>query len=580
MRYALRTSVSKGLKLAIFNSCDGLGLANSLSDLGIPQIIVMREPVPDPVAQSFLRYFLKAFARREPFYLAVRQAREQLQGLEGEFPCATWLPVIFQNPVALLIQWVHQRFSRGLAIGVGSAVVGLVAMTMTIATLPLPWGLPWQSSSPTPSTPLTPPTLDDSRFSLGERVLITAQSGSEKRAGTQAFASKDYATAITKFRSYLQGDRNDPEARIYLNNARAAQHGKWLRVAVSVPIGGNLNVDQEILRGVAQAQDDVNRRGGIGGKFLQVEIANDDNEQTVAAQKIAPQLIANPSILAVIGHNASEVSLAAAPIYNQGGLVMISPTSGANELSNLGEYIFRTVPSVRVDASNLAQYALKMAKKTKFATCLDSTSPYSVSIHKEFIQSVLENGGVISKIPCDLADPSFNSDRFLSQAIADGVDGLLLTSSIERVNQGIRIAKSAKGKLALFGGSTMYMFQTLELGREDVNGMVIAVFWHPSLTRNTSFIKQAKQLWGGAVNWRTVGSYDAAQAIITGLQYQTTRNGLQKALRSPDFVAIGAASKIQFVPSGDRKREPGVGILVQVRPDSKSPVGYNFVPLK
>ncbi|BAZ69523.1 MAG: CHASE2 domain-containing protein [Pelatocladus maniniholoensis HA4357-MV3] len=97
LKYALKKAVERGLQLAIFNSCDGLGLGEKLADLHIPQMIVMREPVPDLVAQEFLKGFLDSFAGGEPLYLAVREARERLQGLEDKFPCATWLPVICQN---------------------------------------------------------------------------------------------------------------------------------------------------------------------------------------------------------------------------------------------------------------------------------------------------------------------------------------------------------------------------------------------------------------------------------------------------------------------------------------------------
>jgi CHASE2 domain-containing sensor protein len=68
-------------------------------------MIVMREPVPDKVAQAFLTHFLKAFARGDSLYLAERQARERLQGLEGNFPCASWLPAIYQNPAAIPPDW-------------------------------------------------------------------------------------------------------------------------------------------------------------------------------------------------------------------------------------------------------------------------------------------------------------------------------------------------------------------------------------------------------------------------------------------------------------------------------------------
>jgi len=105
LKHALRKAVEQGLRLAIFNSCDGLGLAHDLADLHLPQLIVMREPVPDVVAQEFLKYFIKAFARGESLYLAVREARERLQGIEDNFPCATWLPVLCQNPAETPPTW-------------------------------------------------------------------------------------------------------------------------------------------------------------------------------------------------------------------------------------------------------------------------------------------------------------------------------------------------------------------------------------------------------------------------------------------------------------------------------------------
>jgi hypothetical protein len=112
LRYGLRRAIDRGLQLAIFNSCDGLGLAYELEQLHIPQSIVMREPVPDRVALAFLKQFLSTFAGGAPLYTAVRQAREYLQGLEGEFPCASWLPVIFQNPAMPLLKWHHLQGSE------------------------------------------------------------------------------------------------------------------------------------------------------------------------------------------------------------------------------------------------------------------------------------------------------------------------------------------------------------------------------------------------------------------------------------------------------------------------------------
>jgi CHAT domain len=98
-------AVEQGLQLAIFNSCEGLAIARQLANIHVPNIIVMREPVPDEVAQKFLQRFLEAFAQGQPLHLAVRKAREKLNRLENKYPGATWLPMVFQNPAEPPLTW-------------------------------------------------------------------------------------------------------------------------------------------------------------------------------------------------------------------------------------------------------------------------------------------------------------------------------------------------------------------------------------------------------------------------------------------------------------------------------------------
>ncbi|MUG91164.1 CHAT domain-containing protein [Scytonema sp. UIC 10036] len=105
---ALKSAIDKNLQLAIFNSCDGLGLALALEKLSIPTVIVMREPVPNSVAAEFFKNFLHGFSlQRLPLYLAVQQARRKLQGLEDDFPGASWLPMICQNPAVEPLTWLE-----------------------------------------------------------------------------------------------------------------------------------------------------------------------------------------------------------------------------------------------------------------------------------------------------------------------------------------------------------------------------------------------------------------------------------------------------------------------------------------
>ena len=105
LKYGFQRAIASGLQLAIFNSCDGLGLAEELGQLSLPQSIVMRLPIPDEMAQQFVKSLLQAYGAGNSLYLAMRKARERLQSFEQQFPCASWLPIIYQNPAAIPPQW-------------------------------------------------------------------------------------------------------------------------------------------------------------------------------------------------------------------------------------------------------------------------------------------------------------------------------------------------------------------------------------------------------------------------------------------------------------------------------------------
>lgn len=170
---AIEGAVSNGLKLAIFNSCDGLGLATALSRLNIPQVIVMREPIANQVAQEFFKCFLAAFAKQHlSLYLAVRQARRQLQGLEDEFPGASWLPVLCQNPAVEPSTWqdwcgkqqetIHSPgFHRSLQTVLFTS---LIATTLVLGIRYLGGLQPWELQAFDHLLQLRPPEPPDHRL--------------------------------------------------------------------------------------------------------------------------------------------------------------------------------------------------------------------------------------------------------------------------------------------------------------------------------------------------------------------------------------------------------------------------------
>jgi hypothetical protein len=99
-------AIKRGLQIAIFNCCSGLGLAEQLSDVNIPYIIVMREKIPNIVAQQFLQDLLIQYSQGNTFPEAFKHARERLILSEGGFAIvADWLPILFHNPLSSHVTW-------------------------------------------------------------------------------------------------------------------------------------------------------------------------------------------------------------------------------------------------------------------------------------------------------------------------------------------------------------------------------------------------------------------------------------------------------------------------------------------
>ncbi len=410
------------------------------------------------------------------------------------------------------------------------------------------------------------------RWSLGARSL--AQSPSEdKLSGITAIASQDYAAAVAALEAALENNRNDPEALIYLNNARIREQEAYT-IAVSVPVATAPDPALEILRGVAQAQDEVNRRGGIAGVPLKVMIVSDDNDPTVS-QNVANGLVKDESVLGVIGHFGSDATLAAGQIYEQGNLPMISPTSTSVQIANLGDYVFRTVPSDRFTATSLSRHLLSGLGQQNAAIYYNSTNSYSQSLKNEFVTALTSDGGqVVAEF--DLSGSGFNALDTLRQAKAQGAEAIVLAANTDTLDAALLVVAVNRQELPILGGDSIYNPKTLQAVGDSAGNLVVAVPWILLSDPQSTFVRTSASLWGGDVNWRTAMAYDAAQVFIAAMQQNPTRTGIQQIIDDPGFSTLGATGTIRFLPSGDRNQPMQ---LVTVEAGSRSGYGYDFVPL-
>ncbi|OQX27246.1 MAG: branched chain amino acid ABC transporter substrate-binding protein [Desulfobacteraceae bacterium IS3] len=125
------------------------------------------------------------------------------------------------------------------------------------------------------------------------------------------------------------------------------------------------------LRGVEQAVKEINAKGGVMGKQIQI-VPEDDECKPEKATNAANKLLSEKVPL-VIGHICSGATKSAMGIYKDAKILAMSPSATNPDLTQSGDYpnFFRTIASDDAQAKMEVDFALNTMKFTKIAVLHD-----------------------------------------------------------------------------------------------------------------------------------------------------------------------------------------------------------------
>src|SRR5512132_1994157 len=99
--------------------------------------------------------------------------------------------------------------------------------------------------------------------------------------------------------------------------------------------------------------------------------------------------------MTVIGEVASSRSLAAAPVCQEAGVPMITPSSTNPKVTEVGDYIFRMCFIDPFQGTVMAKFAANDLKVKRVAIFKDIRNDYSVGLAQFFTESFTQLGGQI-----------------------------------------------------------------------------------------------------------------------------------------------------------------------------------------
>ena len=291
-------------------------------------------------------------------------------------------------------------------------------------------------------------------------------------------------------------------------------------------------------RAAELAVKEINARGGVRGRPLELRIM-DDSGRTDVAIRVAQVLADDPAVVAVVGHLTSGTTLAAARVYGAGRrpVAMISPSASSPDLSGVNPFVFRICPTDLSHGAQLARYA-RQTLGARRAGVIYIDDDYGRGLRLSFAAEFRRLGGTILE-----EDPSLPAtaslEPYLSrmrQAGGGGVDVLMLATE----RGGAELALRDQARLGLrwptIGGDAL---TGIEAAGALAEGVRVSSAYLPDRPgeRNAVFVAAyARAYEGQRPDHRGAGAYDILQLLARVL---TAAGTDRRAVR--DYLArIGA----------------------------------------
>jgi branched-chain amino acid transport system substrate-binding protein len=302
-------------------------------------------------------------------------------------------------------------------------------------------------------------------------------------------------------------------------------------------------------RGIDLAVDEINRAGGIDGTPVRI-IARDDEANATRAASIAQEFVADPRVLAVVGHVNSGAMLAAARIYD-GQLTAVATTASSPDLSGVSKWTFRVISSDSLNGVILARFASRIggtSPQFRQAAVLYENDAYGRGLADAFRRSF--RGTIISFDPIsEKLDP----EPFVSY-LRMRQPGIVFVAG--REESALRILREARrqGVQAIFIGGDGW--QGIVSDTAASNGAYVGTSFNAANTNPAvqRFVNAFQKKYNAQPDAFAALAYDAtrliAQAITAkGTDRKSVRDYLVQLNSSDPFQ--GVTGPVWFNSSGD-----------------------------
>lgn len=284
--------------------------------------------------------------------------------------------------------------------------------------------------------------------------------------------------------------------------------------------GGTAQLGEDSKRGIEIAIDD------LGGQLLghKIELTGEDSGcNPEGGQAAATRLAANPRIVAIVGSSCSSEARVGAPIIDQAGLVMVSPSVTAPDLTDPAKHVegfLRTAHNDKVQGRVAAEFVMKQLGLKRVATIHDG-SIYTEALANAFADNVRQHGGEV--VAQEAVSPDDTDMRPVLTRIATQQPELIYYPIFNPAGSFITLqAKEISGleNTKLMSAGALLVPQTVENAKQAAVGLFLS---GPDLTvlgpKYQEFVAKYEKKYGTMpVAGYHAHAYDAAMMIFEAIK--------------------------------------------------------------
>ena len=315
----------------------------------------------------------------------------------------------------------------------------------------------------------------------------------------------------------------------------------------TIKVGGNLEMTGgsasfgiSSKNAIELAFKNINDKGGINGKKLELVVA-DNKSEAAEATNAMQKLVSQDKVVAVIGPNLSSATIAAGAINNGSKVLDIAPMATNPNVTvdpatgKTKEYNFRACFIDPFQGTVMANFAKNDLQATKAAILIDNSSDYAKGLAEFFKKAYTEKGGTVVIEESYLQKDS-DFKAVLTKIAAAKPEVIYVPGYYEEVGKICKQARELGITVPIIGGDGWDSPKLVEIaGASSLNNTYFTNHYSPDSTNEASksFVDTYAKTYKQKPDAPAVLGYDGAMLLADSIK----RAGVYESAKVAEALA-------------------------------------------